>query len=91
MIKNELKEKKDSARKEEELLGYSYNDKEKALCKIDKDGVRIPSLAEDINFVTSDRGTDIIATQGVGGHLLEVSNIHIHNAATLLERLNTAG
>lgn len=90
--KKELEEvQKESPRKDEDMLAYSFNDKEKALYKIDKDGVRIPTLAEDISFVTSDRGADFIATQGVNGHQLEVSNIHIHNAGTLLERLNTAG
>jgi len=90
--KKELEEvRKESPRKDEDMLAYSFNDKEKALYKIDKKGVRIPTLAEDISFVTSDRGANIIATQGVDGHQLGVSNIHIHNAATLLERLNAAG
>ncbi len=90
--KKELEEvQKESPRKDEDMLAYSFNDKEKALYKIDKDGVRIPTLAEDISFVTKERGADVIATQGVYGHKLEVSNIRVHNAATLLERLNTAG
>lgn len=90
--KKELEEvQKESPRKDEDMLAYSFNDKEKALYLIDKDGVRIPTLAEDISFVTTERGADVIATQGVNGHVLKVSNLNVHNAATLLERLNIAG
>lgn len=90
--KKELEEKKkDFPRKEEELLAYSNNDKGHPLESSDKAEDRTPTLNESVSLITKDTGQDIIDTQGVNGHQLEVSNIHVHNAATLLERLNAAG
>lgn len=72
-------------------MAYSNNDKGHPLESSDKAEDRTPTLNESVSLITKDTGQDIIDTQGVNGHQLEVSNIHVHNAATLLERLNAAG
>lgn len=59
------------------------------------DGVRIATeqtmtpqqLADEIN---SDHGADVIATQGVDGHKLEVCNIRVHEASSHFWGLNNA-
>lgn len=90
--KKDLEEgKKDFPRKKEELLAYSYNDNGHPIESGEKTEDRTPTLNDSISLISKDTGQDIIDAQGVDGHQLEVSNIHVHNAATLLERLNAAG
>lgn len=47
-----------------------------------------PTLAETVEYLTQDKGAEVISTQGINGHKLEISNIRVHNTGNLLEAIN---